>query len=307
MLLTRQAVVLAEIDVTYGTDPTPTGAANAILTTQPQIKLLTDKVERNFVKPTLSPLAPALAGEIFEVSFDTELVGSGAAGTPPVFGPLLRACGLSETIAAGTSVTYAPVSTAFESATIYVYLDGILHKLISCRGDVSLNAEVGKYAILSWRMQAKYVAPVDIAMATPTYASVTPPRCLSATLTLGGDTIVATKLALAMNNELFRRDDFNEVTGVKTIEIGGRKPNGSLDPETPLLAAKNYWTEFYTREAQALSMVIGASAGNICTITAPKCVYDDVSYGERGPARIYNVPFTCQYNSGDDEVSFAFT
>ena len=62
-----------------------------------------------------------------------ELAGSGTAGTAPRYGALLQACGLSETIVASTSVTYAPVSSAFSSATIYFNNDGIRHILTGCR------------------------------------------------------------------------------------------------------------------------------------------------------------------------------
>ena len=43
-----------------------------------------------------------------EVTFEVEMAGSGTAGTAPAFGPLLKACGNSETIVTDTSVTYAP-------------------------------------------------------------------------------------------------------------------------------------------------------------------------------------------------------
>ncbi|WP_444932401.1 hypothetical protein ACJJIF_22000 (plasmid) [Microbulbifer sp. SSSA002] len=69
-----------------------------------------------------------------EVTFNAELKGSGAAGTPPEIAPLLRACGLAETITAGTSVEYNLASEGHESITLYLYEDGSLYKLTGVRG-----------------------------------------------------------------------------------------------------------------------------------------------------------------------------
>ena len=46
-----------------------------------------------------------LANTRVECTFSVELAGSGAAGTAPRYGDAIKACGFSETIASGTSVT----------------------------------------------------------------------------------------------------------------------------------------------------------------------------------------------------------
>ncbi|MCK7495178.1 MAG: hypothetical protein MZW92_31855 [Comamonadaceae bacterium] len=43
-----------------------------------------------------------------QLTFDVEIKGSGAAGTAPELGVLLKGCGFGETVVAVTSVTYAP-------------------------------------------------------------------------------------------------------------------------------------------------------------------------------------------------------
>jgi len=60
----------------------------------------------------------ASAGEVVNVNphqvfaFNVDAAGAGAAGTAPVFGPLLQACGLVETVNAGTDCTYVLSNTA---------------------------------------------------------------------------------------------------------------------------------------------------------------------------------------------------
>ena len=53
-LLTRKRLLLAKAEVTYGTDPTPTGAANAILVRNLEIvPLQSDIVQRELIRPYL--------------------------------------------------------------------------------------------------------------------------------------------------------------------------------------------------------------------------------------------------------------
>jgi hypothetical protein len=52
------------------------------------------------VTGALDPRAPIPSGMACEISFDMYLKGSGTAGTAPEFGPLLKACGMLETITA---------------------------------------------------------------------------------------------------------------------------------------------------------------------------------------------------------------
>ena len=59
---------------------------------------------------------------------------SGSAGTAPKYGAILKACGLSETVSGGDTVTYAPVTTPSDSVTLFVNYDGIRHMITGCRG-----------------------------------------------------------------------------------------------------------------------------------------------------------------------------
>src|SRR5512146_738858 len=139
MLKTR-AVILAEKEITYGTDPTPLPATNAILVESPEIEVLGKKLERNYTKSYFGTLAPVNIGEGIKISFTAELKGSGTAGTPPEIGVLLEACGMTHTNSPGVSDTYDPNSdleSVQGSVTIYFYQHNICHKVTGCRGNPS--------------------------------------------------------------------------------------------------------------------------------------------------------------------------
>ena len=153
-VLTRRRLILAKAESVYGTDSVPTGASNAILVRNLEIQpLLSENVSRDLVRPYMGQADQLLAQTRVEVSFEVELAGSGTAGTAPAYGPILKACGLSETIVASTSVTYAPVSTSFSSVSIYYHEDGIRHRLTGCRGTFEISAEVGQIPRIAFTSQ----------------------------------------------------------------------------------------------------------------------------------------------------------
>lgn len=310
-MLTRKTVILAKVETTYGQDATPTPSANALLVRDVDIRPTGEVVERDFYRSVLSRLPFVRGIKGVELSFTTELKGTGTAGSLPSWGwegELLRACGMSETINAGTSIVYEPVSTGFESCTIYVYKDGIFHKVLGCRGSFTLRGEVGKYLEAQFTFRGLYQAPTDANPAAQTFSSVVPPVLLSAGCSIGGYSPVFTRIEIAMNNELGRRLDANDSNGLKEILITGRAPGGSLDPETVTEATKAFWNEWAAATAQALSIgPVGSTAGNKIQITAPKLQYENITYGDREGILTYEIPFRLAMDSGDDELTITFS
>ena len=141
----KNVALLAKTEVTYGTDPVPTGTANAMLSKGVTIAPhLGNRATRDLARSTFGAQSEINTGPYVTVSFGIEYAGSGTAGTAPKWGPLLLACGFSETVSAGVSVTYATVSTALKPVTLYFYMDGQQHKVIGARGNVSFNLSRGQ-------------------------------------------------------------------------------------------------------------------------------------------------------------------
>jgi hypothetical protein len=150
----RSKAVLAKIETNYGVDAVPTGAANAILLRNVTINPMDNEVENRELVQAYWGLSEELpVGTKVSLDFEVEMAGSGAAGTAPAYGPLLRACAFSETVSAGVNVVYAPVSGGVESLSMYFNLDGKLHKILGARGtlDVKLNAK--KIPVFAFKMQ----------------------------------------------------------------------------------------------------------------------------------------------------------
>ena len=95
---TRKRVALAKVESTYGTDASPTGAANAIQISAPTITPLAGgTVKRDLVRDALGADPAIHVGSHVLVGFGVEIAGAGAAGTAPAYGALLRGCAMAET------------------------------------------------------------------------------------------------------------------------------------------------------------------------------------------------------------------
>jgi len=309
-LLTRKRLILAKAEATYGTDPTPTGSANAILVRNLDIvPLQSDIVQRELIRPYLGNYEQLLAQTRVQVTFEVELAGSGAAGTAPAYGPVLKACGLSETVVATTSVTYAPVSSSFSSVTIYFYQDGIRHIVTGARGTFTLNGQVGAIPTIAFTMTGIYNAPTDTALATPTYANQATPLIFKNGNTTSFSAFsysgALQSIDLNLGNEIVYRE---LIGGTKEVLITDRKPAGTMSIEAVLLATKNYFTVSTGSTTGSISFQHGTTAGNIATLTMAQSDLANASYADMNGIAMMNLPYVATPTAaGNDELYLAYT
>lgn len=304
----NRAVVLGKIETVYSTDPTPTGVANAIFCEEPSIEPVLKKLERKQMRNFMGSVVPLVIGEAYKVSFKTEIAGSGAAGTAPHIGPLLRACNMTETISAGVSVAYKPHSDSFtgESVTLYFWRHTILHKVMGCRGTVKISTKVNELGKLSFDFTGIYSGPVDLAMATPTYPTVVPPIFRGASFAYDTYAAIISALEIDLGNSIAKRLDANSATGIKEYYIADRAVAGSIDPEVVTIATKDYWSSMAAGTQGALTATVGSVAGNRCVITGPKVSISDLKYADREKILTYAMPLSFNPNAGDDELVLTF-
>lgn len=309
-LLSRKRLILAKTETTYGTDPTPTGAANAILVRNLEITpLQADTVTRDLIRPYLGNSDQLLAQTRVEVTFEVELAGSGAAGTAPAYGPVLKACGLSETVSASTSVTYAPVSSSFSSVTIYFHNDGIRHKVTGCRGTFELSAEVGQIPVISFTMTGIYNAPTDEALPTPTYANQVAPLIFKNGNTSNFSIFSYAGCLQSLSFQIANEVVYRELVGcTKESLIVNRAPAGDVVIEAPTITAKDFFTIATGSATGSISFQHGATAGNIVTFTTAQADIANPSYSDQDGIQMLNLPYVAVPTSaGNDELSLVYT
>lgn len=112
-LLTRKRSILSKVETTYGVDPTPTGAANAILLRNLDITAQENElVSRSLIRPYMGNSEQLPASIRAMAMIEVEMAGSGTAGTAPAYDSLMRACGLVPTLLAATHAGTAAAGAA---------------------------------------------------------------------------------------------------------------------------------------------------------------------------------------------------
>ena len=236
-LLTRKRVILIETESSYGTDPTPSATAVVLVTDLSITPQSSDVVNRDVVRPYLGSSEQILANTRVECTFSVELAGSGTAGTAPRYGNALKATGLSETVASGTSVTYAPVSSSFSSVTIHYNIDGVRHKVTGCRGTFTITAEVGSIPTIDFTFTGIYNAPTDTALPTVTYGNQATPLIFKNGNTSGFQLLSYAGALQSLTMDLGVSTVYRElVGGTKEVLITDRTSNGSVTIEAPTIA-----------------------------------------------------------------------
>ena len=307
--LTRKRVILIEAESSYGTDPTP-AATDVVLVTDLSITpQSSDVVNRDVVRPYLGSSQQLLANTRVECTFSVEFCGSGTAGTAPRYGSALKACGLSETVASGTSVTYEPISANFSSVTIHYNVDGVRHVVTGCRGNVALSAEVGAIPTLDFTFTGIYNAPTDTALPSVTYGNQATPLIFKNGNTSSFQLLSFAGALQSLNFDIGNSIVYRElVGGTKEVLLTDRAANGSVTIEAPTLAQKDYFTAALSDTALGnLTVTHGTTAGNICRLSSTKVDIGDVSYGEKDGVTMLEIPYTLVPSSANDELSIVYT
>jgi hypothetical protein len=308
-LLSRKRLILAKTETTYGTDSTPAGTDAVLVRNLDITPLSGDLVSRDLIRPYLGNFDQLIARTSVAISFEVELAGSGTAGTAPRYGALLKACGLSETIVASTSVTYAPVSATFSSASIYFNVDGVLHKLTGCRGDLSMSVAVGQIPTIKFNMTGVYNSPTDTAQPAVTYSAQATPIVFrqgnSSAFQFFSYAGVLQSVEFNMANSLVYRE---LVGGTKEALITDRKPAGTVMIEAPTIAAKDFFTAALGTSTGNLTFLHGTTAGNKVTFLASQVDVLNPTYADQDSVMMLSVPYVATpTTAGNDEVSLAFT
>lgn len=308
MIISRR-VVTGDLEVTQGTDATPTPAANSLRCEEPEFAWLDPRTyEPRSVKPSLGREQNSYGGALGQLTFRVVVRGSGVAGTPPECGPFLVACGLGETIVPSTSVTYAPISTGRETISTYYYDDGKLTKLLGSYGNVEFVADVGQPLMANFTFEGHVVDPVDDALPAPNYATVEAPVVLGAAFQVDGFSAKISNWNFGLQNEIAKPGDQSAADGYGDLDITDRNIAGSFDPLDTLIAQYDWVSKWKANTLMALaSGQIGGTAGNIINISMPAIQYQEFTDGERERLKSLEVGFGAKEVTGDDEVSIAFT
>ena len=266
----RKKIILAKIETTYGTDPTPDGA-NAILAVEVQLTPMegSDR-DRDLETPYLGS-SGMIASELHQkLSFKVEMVGQGTAGTVPGWGVLMRACACAETIVPATSVTYNPVTDDHESVTFYVWIDSTLYAIPGSRGTVRAGFTAQQIPYLEFEFTGLFVQPVEAARVTPNLSGFQKPQLATKvntpTVTLDGTAFVTRSMMLNLANEVEPRF----LIGAEEILIVDRADVLDTTVEAVPLTSFDPYQLALTQSTVPIVMTHGTIVGRIVTVNIPQ-------------------------------------
>lgn len=307
-------VILAKTEVTYGTDPTPTAADDAILAMSPQLSFEGLRMnERPSARANLNQIQQVYGGALARLSFSCELKGSGTAGTAPEIGSLLKACAMSETVVASTSVTYKPKSSTHDSITLWWYEGGRkLHKLNGARGNVRFRLGAGGLAVAEFEFVGHYVAPTDASQPTPTYNTQVPRAALNMAISLGGVTsIIVREWNVGLNNTIATPPSIAAADGYGEVQVTRQDVAGEITMDAELASVIDTDAQLAAGTGIAFaSGTLGSVAGNRIAFSSASggLYWRDRQIGEADGMRIRTKPFgLVDSSSGDDALAVAFT
>lgn len=206
---------------------------------------------------------------------------------------------------------YTPTSdvTNMESLTLYLYLDGLLHKMTGARGTFTVEGTGGEYARFNFDFTGNYVDPVDATMpATPTYETQKPSMVELANLTVDSvNTFAASSFSLDAGNDVVIRDNINNEEAYAGAIITGRSPTASIDPEAELVATHDFFGRMKAGTEMEFEVHVGNTKGNVVQFYGTNVQYRSINYGERNSIRTMDVQMALTTNNSDDELRISFS
>lgn len=306
-LIEKRAQLAAKVEGTEGTAET-LAAADAVLSGAIKYDPEIEVEDLNLVSSSLSPFPGVAGGRQAKMSFECPLKGSGTAGTAPEIGKLIKACGYTETVVASTSVTYTPASSGAPSLTMAKYVDGKRYLMAGARGNFEIELKAGKPGKIKFDFVGTAIADTDTALLTAiSYQTSLVQPFQNASFTIDSYAAIIESLVIESGNKIELRDSVNAAHGYLSAIIGERLATLKLNPEDVLIATQDFWADWEAGTLVALSALLGATAGNRLTITAPKVQYKKIGQGERKGLAVYEIEGSLIRNAGDDELSLAFT
>lgn len=271
MMFFRKKALLAKIESTYGTDPTPTGAANAIEAEDIRISpMMGSDLDRGLERPWMGNTGTIPNDVHTQISFAVQMTPASGAGVVPGWGVLLRGCSMAETVTASTSVIYNPITTSPESVTLYLNIDGTLHKLLGARGTVDWEIAASNVPRLRFTFTGLWSTPVAQALPTPDYSGYqlarTAAKANTPIFTIGGVALIPRSFTLRRGNTVTPRFDIT----AEDVLITDQKPQCEAVVRAVPLATYNPYAKAMAMAPEVIQLRHGTTVGQRITLDIPR-------------------------------------
>jgi len=330
MLRGNQGKLLAKIEAAYGTDPTPTVGANAVLVSgPPKIVPVINMIPRSLFKHTLASAGEFAGSAWYKYTHKFRAICAPDPSSNPLpepdYSPFLQASGLllASTGSPLDTHTYTLSSkTAQSSLTQYFYIpqdaptNEDLFQTNGCVNNLKFTCSEDAGAFFEFDGMGRYVEPVSLtASGDPTYIDLNdsmPGK--NATFTIHGVAFNVTNLEIDLGMTV---EPIPDIGGAAThgragfyVTRGlGSSIKGKLTAVLTPESVHNRWAFVTAETLGAFSLALLSPGGTQLTIVAPAFQFTNPDFDIEKAKVIVDQPFVMRdsADTGDDAISFVFT
>lgn len=252
----QDTLLVAAVESTYGTDAAPTAAANAMRVKADLTLMDGDQEALEYDAGRGGSKGSVQRNKRISGSLTGYLAGVSAPGEAPAIAPLLQMTGLVPTVTADTDVTYAPVSTGQDSATLHLFRGKNKHGILGARCNLEMSLGPDALPKMTFNnLMGLYVPPAhvvafqDADFSTFENPLVTDPVSIT-TMTLFGQAVNMSSLMFRLGNNVVYRS----VTNDESVQIVERRPQVEITFEEPLVDDFDWWELISTYGALAYQL-----------------------------------------------------
>ncbi len=281
----RPKLLLAKIETVPGTDSLPVVGTDAclILNDVKVNPLNINYVPLEYARDYMGTDRKLVASRYMTISFKVYLGSSGTPlGTIPKWGPLVRACGMKQTVTATTKVDYTDdVDAGFEFVTLYFFYAGKRHRMVYGVGKLKGMAASGGVPTLDMEFTGLCTQlPDDNTPGAAVYTGWRDPLPINkanTTVSLHGYTCSMYDFSFDLGNVT----PYTNNPNVEDMDLTDRNRTGSITILDPLIAQKDYETIVANATLGPFTLVNGTVAGDIVEIAGTDVQLESPDYGDK--------------------------
>lgn len=261
--------------------------------------------------PSSAGLDPTMVGKVVELGGDhSEVVTiesysvTGSTATITFAQEVAVAPGVSTTVKKPINVIYTPHSGTIPSGTFYEYLDGVLWKVLGCRGDWSMDWTAGGKGTFDARLNGVFGGRSDASVPTPTLPTTQAPIWVNGRMNINRKAVAASQLSIGMNNSGTFPGNPNAAEGLDPYVVTGRSAQGAVNPLMTLTATRDLFADLRGQTVRTIAAILGSRAGGVAagnrfSLFIANAKFRSYAMADDGGLARESVPFQCQGVNGE--------
>lgn len=311
--LTKKTFIVAKIESTYGS-AVSMATYEALLASGMSLQYTSNNKARDVIRSYLGASEELVGDDYMTVSFTVEAAGSGAKGTAPQWGKLLRACGLAETIVASTLVSYSPISSAMESLTMKFHVDGVSYLLTGCRGTADLSLMISDAPKIKFTFTGRTDANPSSETLSATHSAWKVPEMITnfntGDLKIGGTLNAATGAitggepyaSRGLSVDLGNSVTYQPMLGTDRVLITDRQAKGSTTLDLSAADEATFRGSVRANTTMSLSFEHGKTDGYKLKLFAPKVQFSNPQIVDQDGISMTSFDLRLLPDAGNDEL-----